>query len=153
MIELQASSRTSAISYWLATPPRRFFAFIALVVGLLLPLAVVGPSSATAAPSRQVDVNTSVSSQGDLVVSGSVKARRRDEVVLYLARQCVSTVRATRRGHYVIASGRVARTGTEGFRATIAASEVTPKRGRACYLVADSRKRTKTQASAAYRMR
>src|SRR3712207_7778323 len=54
----------------------------------------------------------------------SRSAGRGDEFVLYLARRCVTTMRAARRRHYVIATGRVNRSGRERFRAMIAESEV-----------------------------
>ena len=87
------------------------------------------------------------------MVTGARTARRRDQFILYLARRCASTLTAARRGHYVIARGRVARSGHDRFRAMIADSEVRPRRGRACFLLADSRGRTRVRASDAYRMR
>ncbi len=140
------------MAFRIATRRSRLLAVVAVAVGLVPALAVVNPASAPAAASRHAQVATKVSSESGLLVAGSVNARRRDVFVLYLARRCVSTLRAARAGHYVIASGRVGRAGTDEFRATIASSEVKPKRGRACYLLADSRRRTKTQASSAYRM-
>ena len=124
-----------------------------LVASCALLLALADAASVSAAPARSARVATGAEASGDLVVTGARTARRRDQFILYLARRCVSTLGAARRGHYVIASGRVDRSGRERFRAVIAESEVTPRRGRACYLIADSRRRTRVRVSAAYEMR
>ena len=88
-----------------------------LVAAAVLLLALGDAASVSAAPARSARLTTAGDANGDLVVTGSRTARRRDEFVLYLARRCAATIRAARRGHYVIASGRVDRSGRERFRA------------------------------------
>ena len=136
----------------LPAPRHRLAAPTTLVAVLVLVLALGTAASVTAAPARSARVATDGDRNGNLIVTGSRTARRGDEFVLYLARRCASTIRAARRGNYVIASGKVDKAGRERFRAMIADSEVTPRRGRACFLLADSRRRTRLQTSAAYRM-
>jgi hypothetical protein len=148
-----AAARSVPSAEPLAARLRRSVLLAALVAVLVLLAGVANAGSASAAPARSASVTTNGDATGDLVVTGARRARRGDQFILYLARRCASTIRAARRGHYVIARGRVSRSGRDRFRAMIAESEVRPRRGRACFLLADSRGSTRVRASDAYRMR
>jgi hypothetical protein len=150
---IRFSAPVASADLRLAARLRRFMPWATLAALMVLALAVVNATPAAAAPARSVNVSAQGAGDRNLIVAGSYMARRRDHFILYLARRCASTIGAARRGHYIIARGRVERSGREWYRAMIARSEVRPRSGRACYLIADSRGRAKTSASAAYRMR
>lgn len=151
---LRSSTSVASADLRLAARLRRFLSRAIAVAALASAPGVVAAAPAAAgAPARSADLSTATAGKGDLIVTGSRTAQRGDQFILYLARRCASTIGAARRGHYVVARGRVDRSGGERFRAMIARSEVRPRRGRACYLIADSGGRTRTKASAAYRMR
>lgn len=117
-------------------------------------LACVHAAPAGAARSaRAVSLSVPrIDARGDLVLSGSTRSRRGDVAVFYLASRCVRTLRSARRGRYVIAYGPLHHPAGGHFRATLDPRVVRPRRGRACYLLADSKRRTRVRASRGYRM-
>ena len=123
------------------------------IVAAIVLSALLAQAPAAHAAQRSASLNAPrIDSGRNLVVSGAFRAERGDRAILYLARRCASTLRAARRGNYVIASGRVRRSGVERFRGKIALRTVRPRRRRACLLVASSRGRTLARASRSYRV-
>ena len=153
----RAPALLTSTSPWIcrSRDPRRWARWlVACALGTALVLSFLASTSVATASARGVTLKPlRVTEDGNLLVAGAVRARRGDVGVLYFARRCASTVRAARRGHYIIASGRFGRTGVERFRATVALGDVKPRAGRACYLLADSNGRTRRQASRGYRLR
>ena len=144
---------TSGFRFQPTDPRVLALARIWAIVSAIVLSALLAHVPAADAAQRSASLNAPrVDSGRNLVVAGAFRAERGDRMILYLARRCASTLRAARRGNYVIASGRVRRSGVDRFRGKVALRSVRPRRGSACLLVANSRGRTMARASRSYRV-
>lgn len=124
----------------------------AAVVAAALISPFTTPDDAAAA-SRSVAIRVQVTDQQDvaLVSRGHFRAKAHDQLVVYLSKSCVKTVKSAKT-RYVVSSDSDLGKGRDYFVSTLAASEVKPKRGKVCLMIANRKGRAVMQARAPYKL-